>query len=56
LNILKKQHFEVKQCEKIHNLDFVSTEIVRALSSSIGLILATPLTAVFASLLLSFVE
>lgn len=39
---------------QIVNLDFISTEIVRALSSSIGLILATPLTAVFASLLLSF--
>ncbi|MDI3535204.1 MAG: hypothetical protein PWQ82_1569 [Thermosediminibacterales bacterium] len=37
----------------IINLDFISTEIVRALAGSIGLILAIPLTTVIASLLLS---
>jgi uncharacterized membrane protein len=39
---------------KIINLDLIATEFVRALSASIGLILAIPLTALAAGMLFSF--
>lgn len=37
---------------KLFNLDFIATELIRALSGSIGLILAIPLTAILAGVLL----
>ena len=38
---------------KIINLDFLATEMVRALSGSIGLILSIPITAVISAVLMA---
>jgi len=37
---------------KLINMDFLATEFIRALSGSIGLVLAIPITAVIAGVLM----
>ena len=41
---------------KLINLDFLATELIRALSGSIGLVLAIPITAIVSALLLTKVN